>query len=215
MLAVGLASALAIALVYGARESSVAAPSQPPTREMPPAEPEQAAQDFTGELPPGHPPIGGSSDMDPAPNDTVHAGPEDERAALTWKAPPTWTLVPNPNGMRLATYKLSGDTELVVARAGGDVAGNVKRWEGQFDESHSLKESHKTVRGLKVTVVEIDGTFKGGMSGSAGDHEGWTMLGAIVETEGQPYFFKIVGPKATVHAAEKPFDGVIDSLTPA
>jgi hypothetical protein len=220
ILAVGLASATVLALAYGSQESS-----KPPVPPPPPSQPQ--VQDMagaadpdpeaTGELPPGHPPIGDKSNTMGA----VVPTPEDDRPALTWKAPASWTLVPNPNGMRLATYKLphagtdKEETELIVARAGGDVDGNVKRWIGQFDESYTLRETHKAVKGLKVTLVQIDGTYKDTMSGTPADHTGWTMLAAIVQTTGQSYFFKVIGPSATVTAAAKPFDAMIDAITPA
>jgi hypothetical protein len=223
-LAGGLVLATAIALAYGSHESSPhAAANAPPVQatDIPmtdPGEPE-----LTGELPPGHPPIG--DDMgEQAPNDSVHSGmaatEPDERPALTWKAPSSWTLVPSPNGMRLATYKLphtgadKAETELVVTRAGGDVESNVKRWIGQFDpSSYTLKETHKTVRGIKVTLTQIDGKYKG-MDGTSQARDGWSMLAAIVETTGQFYFFKMLGPSSSVHAAAKPFDEMIASVSP-
>jgi hypothetical protein len=227
-----LAGAIALALVYG-REPTPAPVSTTPQPAAPPqAMPQEMdPADFggpTGELPPNHPPINnGDMAQQQPPNDSVHAGMqgtvapapvEEEAAALTWKAPASWTLAPNPNQMRLATYKLDATTEMVVARAGGDAAANVTRWTGQFDSSYTLKETHKTVHDLKVTVVEIDGTFKGGMGPTSGDHAGWTMLAAIVEIpktpNAQAYFFKVVGPSATVHAAEKPFEAMIDGLAP-
>ena len=214
-LAVGLVAATTLAIFYGSRDPAPAAPvthTDPAPQEMPGME--QAQQQ---ELPPGHPPIGGNDQPTTA---AQVVAPDDEQPALTWKSPAGWTLVPNPNGMRLATYQLprapadKDTTELVVARAGGDVEGNVKRWVGQFDDEYKLTETHKSVHALKVTVVQIDGTYKGGMSGPVATHAGWTMLAAIVETTGQSYFFKVIGPSATVHAATKSFDAMIDGLTP-
>lgn len=148
--------------------------------------------------------------------------PVAEPAALTWKAPATWTSMPNPNTMRVETRKIpraasdKEDGELSVARAGGDVAGNIARWTGQFEGAFTLKQSNKTVHEMKVTRVEIEGVYAGGMSATAGEGKaGWVMLAAIVESKGQPYFFKVVGPAATVHAAEKSFDAMIDGLTPS
>ena len=119
------------------------------------------------------------------------AGSDDnEPPALAWKAPAAWAPAPNPNAMRLATYKVpragsdKDDTELVVARAGGDIASNIARWAGQFEGAGVPKETTKTVRDLKVTIVSIEGTYQGGMGPSSGAHEGWALLGAIVETKG-------------------------------
>jgi hypothetical protein len=71
------------------------------------------------------------------------------------------------------------------------------------------------VRGLKVTLVEIDGTYQANMGSSNVAHAGWSMLAAIVETKGQPYFFKVIGPTGTVHAAQKPFETMIGGVTPS
>jgi hypothetical protein len=240
ILIVGLVGATGLALVYGSRDvgGSNSASNTPPP---PAAEPDmQGAQADMGgpgpvdpntPLPPNHPAINGATGMGQPPQDNVHGGlganagggmaPDDEPPALTWKAPAEWSSAPNPNAMRLATYKIPAggadkeSTELVVARAGGDVETNVARWAGQFDGSPAPKETHKAVHDLKVTLVQIEGTYQGGMGPSAGAHAGWAMLGAIVEGKGQPYFFKVIGPAATVHAAQKPFEAMIDGLTPS
>ena len=41
---------------------------------------------------------------------------------------------------------------------------------------------------------------------------GYALLGAIVETPGGPYFFKLTGPKATVAGAKATFYKLLDSL---
>ena len=52
------------------------------------------------------------------------------------------------------------------------------------------------------------------MGPQAGSHEGWMMMSAIVETAGEHYFFKMTGPSATVKAAQKPFEAMIDGVAP-
>ncbi|HSQ68057.1 MAG TPA: hypothetical protein VLM85_32830 [Polyangiaceae bacterium] len=239
VLVVGLVAATGFALAYGSRDVGAPSASTPP----PPAaenDMQGVQSDFGGggpgpvdstqPLPPNHPAINGAAGMGQAPQDNVHGGmgagmgaaaaEEGEPPALAWKAPADWSPAPNPNAMRLATYKLphgtadKDETELVVARAGGDVATNIARWAGQFDGSPTPKETHKTIHDLKVTMVQIEGTYQGGMGPSTGAHPGWAMLGAIVETKGESYFFKVIGPGATVHAAQKPFEAMIDGVTP-
>jgi len=46
-------------------------------------------------------------------------------------------------------------------------------------------------------------------------HEGWAMVAAIVATPGLPYFFKLVGPRATVRGARGSFDAMLDGVRPA
>jgi hypothetical protein len=42
----------------------------------------------------------------------------------------------------------------------------------------------------------------------------WAMVGAIVETRGLPYFFKMMGPATGVRAARAAFDRLVDGITP-
>jgi hypothetical protein len=164
----------------------------------------------TSKLPPNHPMI--------APNATNAAmGTADEAdpPALVWKAPAAWTSAPNPNPMRLATYKISDESELVVSRAGGDIEANIARWVGQFEGAGTPNETKKTVHDFKVTVVMIEGTYQGGMGPQTGSKKDWALLGAIVETKGESYFFKVIGPATTVKASQKQFDAMIDGITPS
>ena len=129
--------------------------------------------------------------------------------------------MPNPSTMRLATNKLpraagdSEDAELSVSRAGGETDANIRRWVGQFEQAKNEQRRTKIVQGFKVSIVEVEGTYSGGMGAAAGAHANWALMGAIVETPSQPYFFKVTGPAATVHAGKKAFDAMIDSLAPS
>jgi hypothetical protein len=166
----------------------------------------------------------------PADPGTGPAGAADEAAeqeprpsaaepSLTWTAPATWPTKPNASAMRIATLAVphargdAVDAELSIARAGGGVEANIERWIGQFADAGKERRRQKTVRGLRVTIVELDGAY-GGMSTNQERHTSWALLGAIVETPGQPYFFKLVGPAATVRAARAPFEALVDSVKP-
>lgn len=50
------------------------------------------------------------------------------------------------------------------------------------------------------------------MGAATGAHAGWALLGAIVEAPEQPYFFKLTGPAATVHAARPAFEALLDTI---
>ena len=161
-------------------------------------------------LPPNHPAVPGAA---------THGGPlngdNQQPPAVTWTAPATWQTQPNPNSMRLATYKVGDGAEASVVRAGGSVDANVKRWSDQFEGSPAATRSQRQVHGLPVTVVRIDGVFLGaGMGAAPEKHDGWSMVAAIVESPGSPYFFKLLGPRAQVDKARASFDGLVDSVTP-
>lgn len=143
------------------------------------------------------------------------AGPED----IGYDAPAAWNSVPNTNAMRKATFKIpkvagdADDAELAVSSAGGGVDANIKRWAGQFGGAEPKTEA-RTVNGLKVTVVEIKGTFaSGGMMGApSAPKDKQMLLGAIVDGGDRLHFFKMTGPEKTVTSAKKDFDKFVASF---
>jgi len=140
-------------------------------------------------------------------------GPDD----IGYEAPKAWTSVANPNAFRKATFKVpktAGDTEdaeLTVSSASGGVDQNVKRWAGQFGSAEP-KTTPRTVNGLKVTIVEIKGTFSSGpgmMGGPSTPKDKWMLLGAVVDSGERQHFFKMTGPEKTVNAARSDFDAFV------
>jgi hypothetical protein len=163
-------------------------------------------------LPPNHPPIGGA---DP-PRGSTPAG-DIETPALVWKMPATWQEAPNPNAMRLATYRVPGGVEVSVSRAGGGTEANIQRWIAQFDDVGRESRAERTVHGLHVVTVDLSGTYLGGgtsMGGPPAPRPDWTLVGAIVESRSPAYFFKMTGPAAAVRAARPVFDRFIDAIEP-
>lgn len=155
-----------------------------------------------------------------APSPSPAAGATDD---VAWDAPKAWQSVPNANTMRKATYKIAKatgdaeDAELTVTAASGGVEANVKRWAGQFGSAEPKTEA-KTVNGLKVTVVEIKGTFASGggmMGGPTTPKEKFMLLGAVVDGGDRQHFFKMTGPEKTVTGARKDFDALVASFHPA
>jgi hypothetical protein len=170
---------------------------------------------------------------DIAPSDHVHGAPmgglpgatdlsaPDEAPAITWTVPPAWKTAPNPSTMRIATYKVAhasadkGDADVSVVRAGGTADANIERWRDQFEGAREETRTVKTVRGFKVTIVEIRGTYLGGAGGTVTSQPRWTLVGAIVETPRLPYFFKLTGASATVRSARVAFDALVESISPS
>jgi hypothetical protein len=180
-----------------------------------PEEPDDLQED---QLPAGHPPI---DDESPRPRSTVESEtPSAEEALLEWKAPARWQLVPNPSTMRLATYRVprapgdAADAELSITRAGGSADANADRWIHQFDEA-GQRTAKRTMRAVglgEVAMVEVQGTYSGGMGQEGSSQPAWALLGAIASTPGTPYFFKLTGPERSVRAARREFETLIDSL---
>ena len=175
-------------------------------------------------LPAGHPPVGASAAAQPG------AGTADAVAGLEWQPPAGWTRGED-RPMRVATYLVGaapGDSEggecavyYFGSGQGGDVGANVQRWIGQFDQPDGRSSSdvaltdETSVNGLRVTTVELSGTYTGMMSPMSGakvEKRGFQMLGAIVEGPEGAVFFKLTGPEQTVQEARSGFDGLIGSV---
>lgn len=150
-------------------------------------------------------------------------GPAPTKVAIHWTVPSAWKVAESPSRMRIATYKTpkaEGDAdegEMSVTQVGGDVPSNIARWKGQFGAAAEPKVEERSVGDLKVSIVQIEGTFSGmSMPGSAPGtpKEGYALLGAVVvwPGHGDPYFFKLTGPKATIDAARPAFEELVGSL---
>jgi hypothetical protein len=138
---------------------------------------------------------------------------------LSYDAPKTWVSAPNPNPMRTATFKIpkakgeTDDAELAISAAAGGVEANIKRWEQQFGDAKAKTES-RTVHDLKVTLVELKGTFSsGGMMGQpAAPKTGQMLLGAIVDLGDRQHFFKLTGSEKTLTLARKDFEAFVGTF---
>jgi hypothetical protein len=150
-----------------------------------------------------------------------------EAAGLRFTVPSQWSRVPAPSDVRAAQYRIprapgdAEDGELVLyffgEGKGGSADDNLTRWYGQFTEPDGRPSrdaatvTTRTVQGLRVTMVDLPGTYTGGPAGGA-PRPGSRLLAAIVEGKGGPWFFKAVGPSATIVAAKPGFVALLDSL---
>jgi hypothetical protein len=173
-----------------------------------------SGSEHTHAAPPGAAGAAGAAEPGAAPDLTA----PDEPPAITWTVPAAWKTAPNPSAMRVATYKVAHagadteDADVSVVRAGGTADANIARWREQFEGAVKETRTVKTVHGLKVTLVEINGTYLGGAGASATSRPGWSLVAAIVETPQLPYFFKLTGPAATARGARPSFDALVESI---
>jgi hypothetical protein len=150
---------------------------------------------------------------------------------LHYKAPDGWAKEPSSSAMRVAQYKLpkaEGDPEdaaLVVyyfgATQGGAVQVNIDRWISQVQQpdGSSSKDKAKTetstVNGLKVTTVDVSGTYTAEMApgtGSQRNDANYRMRAAVIETPKGNYFLKLVGPAKTMGRWEQSFTDFVKSF---
>jgi len=203
----------------GSSPSGALPPNHPPIDGMGAAPP--APKPGTG-LPDGHPPIPQGTGAGMAPSGGLDA--------VIYSVPKEWTPQPVTSQMRKAQFLLpraEGDTEdgqMVVfyfgAGQGGAVEANIDRWKKMFTtadgnpvpDSDVKLESHD-VNGLKVTTLDVTGRYADPMAGRpAAASAEYRMLSAIVEMPDGPWFFKGVGPVATMKAHEQNFKDFVASI---
>ena len=150
---------------------------------------------------------------------------------LTSTAPDGWVVEKTSSSMRVAQYKLpkaDGDPEdasLVLyyfgQGQGGATQANIDRWIGQMhqpdgsDSKAKAKSESLTVNGLKVTMVDVAGTYSAEMSPGAGDFTskpGYRLRAAVVETPKGSYFAKLTGPEKTITRWDQAFRDYINSF---
>jgi hypothetical protein len=137
-------------------------------------------------------------------------------ATLTFTAPAGWTSKPSTSTMRVAEFvlpKVAGDAEdasLVVyffGGQGGSAQANIDRWISQMEQPSGKPSkdvavaSSMTVNGLKISLVDVSGTYTAEMSPGSADHvnkTGFRLKAAMIETPGGPYYIKLTGPAKTV-----------------
>jgi hypothetical protein len=135
------------------------------------------------------------------------------------------------SNMRAAQYKLpkvTGDAEdatLVLyyfgQGQGGATQANIDRWIGQMkqtdgaDSKERAKSETFTVNGLKVTTVDVTGTYSAEMSPGSGDFASkpnYRLRAAVVETPKGSYFAKLAGPEKTVAHWDQAFRDYLNSF---
>ena len=176
-------------------------------------------------LPPGHPPVGGQGSSPQIPAPPPGSGPSGQ--GLTWTTPPGWTAETPASAMRRAQYRIPGGAgpgECVVfyfgPGQGGDAEANAARWTGQFRgadgrPASAMKKTTIKVGDIPVLLVEVTGTYVGGMGGapSGPERPDHMLLGAIAQGPDANWFFRATGPRATIEPQRSVFDGMIRSIS--
>ena len=159
------------------------------------------------------------------------AAPQNASGNLSFKAPDGWVVEKPTSNMRAAQYKLpkvAGDAEdatLVLyyfgQGQGGATQANIDRWIGQIhqtdgtDSKERAKSESFTVKGLKVTTVDVTGTYAAEMTPGSGDFANkpnYRLRAAVVETPKGSYFAKLAGPEKTVTHWDQAFRDYLNSF---
>jgi hypothetical protein len=141
---------------------------------------------------------------------------------LRSKAPEGWVTEKTSSSMRVAQYKLprvegdKDDGSLVLyyfgSSQGGTAQANIDRWIGQMQQpdGSSSKDIAKTetmtVNGLKVTAVDVTGTYTAEMapgSGSFSNDENYCLRAAVIETPKGNYLSSWPGRRRRLRAGTR------------
>jgi hypothetical protein len=150
---------------------------------------------------------------------------------LKYKTPEGWAVDKPSSAMRVAQYKLpkaAGDTEdgLLVLyyfgeRQGGTTQANIDRWIGQMQQPDGSTSKDKsksealTINGLKVTTVDVSGTYVAETapgSGTFTNNPGYRLRAAVVETPKGSYYVKLIGPQKTIGQWGDSFTAYLNSF---
>jgi hypothetical protein len=139
--------------------------------------------------------------------------PASQQNSLKFTVPAGWVEEERTSSMRVAQYKLpkaptdTEDASLVLyyfgQGQGGSTAANIERWIAQMKQADgsSAKEESLQANGLKITTVDVSGTYVAETtpgSGTFHNKPGYRLRAAVVETPKGSYFVKLVGPEKTV-----------------
>ncbi len=157
--------------------------------------------------------------------------PQNPNGTLSYKAPEGWIVEQPTSSMRAAQYKLpkmAGDSEDAVLvlyyfgqGQGGATQANIDRWISQMDQPDGSDSKEKaksetlTVNGMKVTMVDVTGTYSAEMAPGSGDFTSkpnYRLRAAVVETPKGSYFAKLTGPEKTITHWDQAFRDYLNSF---
>ena len=153
---------------------------------------------------------------------------------LSFQAPAGWVSQEPASQARVAEYRLPGDpdpsadAQFVIYYFGpngaGTIESNLTRWCRQVEQpdgrsSESVAEiTELDVNGLHLNAIDLSGTYVAETfpgSGERVNKPGHRLKAAVVKTEAGPYYFKLLGPSATVSGWLTAYDDLLNSLRPA
>jgi hypothetical protein len=143
---------------------------------------------------------------------------------FTFTRPAAWEWIETASPMRKAQFKINSDDGKTTGEVvffhfgqgqGGGTKANIERWLGQFQESRDKlnpKTEDTTIAGRKISYVSADGTYlEGPPGGQKTPRPGYTLLGAVIESDEGNVFIKLTGPAALAKASQPAFRKMVES----
>jgi hypothetical protein len=153
----------------------------------------------------------------------------EEVAGLRFSVPKGWQRMRPSSLLFAAQFRIprarhdKEDGELVLFQfedeKGGPVSDIVERWYAQFSQpdGRASKEAAvvttRAVNRLTVKTIDLSGSYRPQMGPM--EHvskAGYRLLAAVVDGDGERWYWRAVGPAKTIEDAQKGFDTLIDSL---
>jgi len=152
-----------------------------------------------------------------------------EAARLRFAVPVTWTRVPAAEN-EVARYRLPaaegdmGESFLVLRTQSAEEVvppdAQLELWYARFTQPDgrptraAASVLKRKVDDLRVTRTDVSGTYVASTAapGQQPGVSGYRLLGAVVEGDGGPWLFVVIGAKATVGGARADFDALLLSL---
>jgi hypothetical protein len=153
------------------------------------------------------------------------------QARLRFDAPAGWVSKTPSSTMRVADFvlpKAAGDAEDATAtiyffgaQQGGGVQANMDRWIDQMAQPDGkpsktvAKASAMTSHGLKISIVDVSGTYVAETAPGSGQNlnkPGFRQIAAVIETAGGNYYVKLTGPAKTVAKWEPSYMDLLKTL---
>ncbi len=211
-----LAAALVLAVGLACKQPAPEPGSDPATKPASEPNAEPAAEPAAAPAPTEPPTAAAVTPSGETRSETVEG--------LALLVPVEWSRAPASSSMRKAEFVLpgaGGEARLVVYRfpgGAGSTTQNIERWQGQIEGGEPATTATLEVNGLKVTSVDARGRFAGQqMPGAPAQPPipDARMFAAAIEGEGDPYYFKLVGPAATIDAWAPAWTELLAKLAPA
>lgn len=150
-------------------------------------------------------------------------GASAQPAGLDFDLPDGWQSEAPATKMRFAQASIPGSGGPGQLAAfyfgpgqGGGVEDNLQRWTGQMKVAEGSQPQRGTfeANGFRITWLDVAGTLlPSGMGmGPTTEQPGSRLLGAVIEGQGGPWFFKVTGPDATIAPQREAFLAMLRSV---
>ena len=143
---------------------------------------------------------------------------------FSFTRPASWEWVEVFVPMRKAQLKINDEKNKTFAEViffhfgpgdGGGTKANVNRWFSQFKEPRekiNARTEEVTVGNHKVTYVDAEGTYQGGLQGSSAPPKpNYALSGAIIESSQGNVFIRMTGPSQLVRNSTSEFRKMVES----